>query len=52
LDWARALLGFGIGELGENAEAVFDTLACLLKTREDRTRIDRTVLARLTARVA
>ncbi len=52
LDWARALLGFGVGDLGDDPEAVFDTLACLLKTREDRARITRAVAGRLVARSA
>jgi MoxR-like ATPase len=52
LDWARALLGFGVGELGADPEAVFDSLACLLKTREDRARVTREVVDRLLAKVA
>ena len=38
--------------MGENPETVFDTLACVLKTQEDRARITREVTARLIARVA
>jgi MoxR-like ATPase len=52
LDWARALLGFAVSDMGENPEAVFDTLACMLKTQEDRARITREVAGRLIARVA
>ena len=52
LDWARALLGFGVADLGEGPEAVFDTLACMLKTHEDRARITRQVTDRLIAKVA
>ena len=52
LDWARALLGFGVADLGEDPEAVFDTLACMLKTHEDRARITREVTGRLIAKVA
>ena len=52
LDWARALLGFGVADLGEGPEAVFDTLACMLKTHEDRARITREVTDRLIAKVA
>jgi MoxR-like ATPase len=52
LDWARALLGFGVADLGDDAEAAFDTLACMLKTREDRARISREVTDRLIAQVA
>lgn len=52
LDWARALLGLGVAELGADPEAVFDTLACVLKTPEDRARISREVVERLIAKVA
>jgi MoxR-like ATPase len=52
LDWARALLGFGVNNLGDDPQAVFDSLACLLKTREDRARIDPAVVQRLVAKVA
>ena len=52
LDWARALLGFGVRELGDDPQAVFDTLACVLKTNEDRARITREVMDRLVAKVA
>ena len=51
LDWARALLGFGVNDLGDNPQAVFDSLACLLKTREDRARIDPAVVQRLVEKV-
>lgn len=52
LDWARALLGFAVSDLAENPETVFETLACVLKTQEDRAQITREVTARLIARVA
>jgi MoxR-like ATPase len=52
LDWARALLGFGVADLGDDPAAVFDTLACVLKTHEDRARISREVTDRLVAQVA
>lgn len=52
LDWARALLGFGVTELGHDPETVFDTLSCVLKTREDRARISREVTERLLGKVA
>jgi MoxR-like ATPase len=48
LDWARALLGLGASD----AEALFDTLACVLKTHEDRARIGREVIERLAAKLA
>jgi MoxR-like ATPase len=52
LDWARALLGLGVADLGEDPAAAFDTLACVLKTHEDRARISREVIDRLIAQVA
>ena len=52
LDWARALLGLGVADLGATPEAVFDTLTCVLKTQEDRARVTREVTDRLVARVA
>jgi MoxR-like ATPase len=52
LDWARALLGFGVADMGDDPETVFDTLACVLKTQEDRARISREVTDRLIATVA
>ena len=51
LDWARALLGFGVADLRDDPEAVFDTLACVLKTHEDKARITRQVTDRLVATV-
>ena len=36
LDWAAAMIGLGVNDLSENEEAIENTLACLLKTREDR----------------
>ena len=41
-----------MADLGEGPEAVFDTLACMLKTHEDRARITRQVTDRLIAKVA
>jgi MoxR-like ATPase len=52
LDWARALLGFGVGNLGSDPVAVVDTLTCVLKTQDDRARISREVIDRLIAQVA
>ncbi len=52
LDWARALLGLGVTDLAEDPATAFDTLACLLKTHEDRARITREVTDRLIAKVA
>jgi len=52
LDWARALLGFGVTDIASDPETTFDTLPCVLKTHEDRARITREVSARLVAREA
>jgi MoxR-like ATPase len=52
LDWARALLGFDVADLGADPAMAFDTLACVLKTQEDRARITREVTDRLIAKVA
>lgn len=52
LDWAAALVGLGVTQLDQDREAVFDTLSCVLKTREDRARITREVSDRLVGKVA
>jgi MoxR-like ATPase len=52
LDWAAALLGLGVRDVREDPEALFDTLACVLKTQSDRAEIDRAALARLAAKAA
>ena len=52
LDWAAALVGLGVTRLDEERETVFETLACVLKTREDRARIGRAVVDRLIGKVA
>jgi MoxR-like ATPase len=52
LDWAGALVGLNVRDLGESPELVHDTLMCLLKTREDKSRVTREVTSRLLARVA
>jgi MoxR-like ATPase len=52
LDWAAALVGLGVSRLDVDREAVFDTLSCVLKTREDRARITREVTDRLIGKVA
>lgn len=36
LDWAAAMMGLGVKDLTEDPKAIENTLACLLKTREDR----------------
>jgi MoxR-like ATPase len=52
LDWAAALVGLGVSRLDADREAVFETLSCVLKTREDRARISREVTDRLVGKVA
>ncbi len=52
IDWAAALIGLGAKSLAGNRELVFDTLACVLKTREDRARVTRDVTDRLLGEVA
>jgi len=45
LDWAAAMMGLGVDDLTTNAEAIENTLACLLKTREDREFVYRPAVA-------
>src|SRR6201996_1176904 len=52
LDWAAALVGLGVSRLDADREAVYDTLSCVLKTREDRARITPEVTDRLIGKVA
>jgi MoxR-like ATPase len=52
LDWAATLAGLGIADLRQAPEAVHETLVCLLKTHEDRSRIGREVVDRLLGKVA
>jgi MoxR-like ATPase len=51
LDWAAALLGLGVEDLAQRLEAILDSLACLLKTREDRGAVTGEVVRRLVANV-
>src|SRR6516165_4299790 len=52
LDWAAALVGLEVRDLHDVPETVHETMMCLLKTREDRTRITREVSERLLGKVA
>jgi MoxR-like ATPase len=52
LDWAAALVGLGVSRVEEDRLAVYETLSCVLKTREDRTRVTREVTDRLIGKVA
>jgi MoxR-like ATPase len=52
LDWAATLAGLGVHDLRQEPEAVHDTMICLLKTHEDRSRLTREVSDRLLGKVA
>jgi MoxR-like ATPase len=52
LDWAAALVGIGVHDLLETPETVQETLMCLLKTHEDKSRMTREVTDRLLGKVA
>ena len=52
LDWAAALVGIGLKDLRSDPEAVHDTLMCLVKTAEDKSRITPEVTNRLLGKVA
>jgi MoxR-like ATPase len=52
LDWAAALVGLGVLDLHDTPETVHETLMCLLKTHEDRSRVTREVSERLLGKVA
>jgi len=52
LDWAAALVGIGVKDLRESPEAVHETLMCLVKTHEDKSRLSREVADRLLGKVA
>lgn len=52
LDWAATLVGLDVHDLRQEPEAVQETLICLLKTHEDRSRVTREVTERLLGKVA
>ncbi len=52
LDWAAALTGLDVTDLHDRPEIVHETLMCLLKTREDSTRMTREVTERILGKVA
>lgn len=52
LDWAAALMGLGIKDLGANIEAAYEVIATLVKTDQDRAALPREVWTRLLERVA
>src|SRR5271169_4814655 len=52
LDWAATLAGLEVHDLRQEPEAVYETMICLLKTHEDRSRVTREVSERLLGKVA
>lgn len=52
IDWAAALIGLGTKNLQEDRDLVFETLGCVLKTREDQARVTKEVTDRLLGKVA
>ncbi|MGE0119080.1 MAG: AAA family ATPase [Dongiaceae bacterium] len=52
LDWAATLAGLEVHDLRQEPEAMQETLICLLKTHEDRSRLTREVTDRLLGKVA
>jgi MoxR-like ATPase len=52
LDWAATLAGLDVHDLRQEPEALHETMMCLLKTREDRSRVTREVTERLLGKVA
>src|SRR6201996_9582330 len=52
LDWAATLAGLGIADLRQEPETIYETMICLLKTHEDRSRVTREVSERLLGKVA
>src|SRR3954447_16296449 len=52
LDWAATLAGLGVHDLRQEPEAVHETLMCLLKTHEGKSRVTREVAERLLVKVA
>jgi MoxR-like ATPase len=52
LDWAATLAGLDVHDLRQEPAVVQETLMCLLKTHEDRSRVTREVSERLLGKVA
>jgi MoxR-like ATPase len=52
LDWAATLAGLEIHDLRQEPETIYETMICLLKTHEDRSRLSREVSERLLGKVA
>src|ERR1700758_2907036 len=52
LDWAATLAGLEVQDLRKEPDTVHETMMCLLKTHEDRSRMTREVTDRLLGKVA
>jgi MoxR-like ATPase len=52
LDWAATLAGLEVHDLRQEPDMIYETMMCLLKTHEDRSRLTREVSARLLGKVA
>lgn len=52
LDWAAALVGLDVRNLHDQPEVIHNTLLCLIKTQEDKARMQPEVTARLLGSVA
>src|ERR1700744_3576288 len=52
LDWAAALVGLEVRDLHEEPETVHETMMCLVKTQEDKSRVTREVSRRILGKVA
>src|SRR5499427_9220065 len=52
LDWAAALVGLDVRDLHDDAETVLETMMCLVKTQEDKSRVTREVSMRILGKVA
>src|ERR1700758_1386638 len=52
LDWAATLAGLDVHDLRQEPEGVYETMMCLIKTREDRGQLTREVADRLLGQVA
>ena len=52
LDWAATLAGLDVHDLRQEPETIYETMICLLKTREDRSHLTREVTDRLLGKMA
>lgn len=52
LDWAAALTGLGIADLGKDIDTVAKTMICLLKTEADLKAVPREIVSRLAGKAA